>query len=286
MRFWVSREASAPIREQLAAQLILGILSRKYPPGERLPSVRELARRLSVHANTVSAVYKDLAARGWVSRRAGAGVYVNDRSANSSLEAFARECVTAGLERGFTLGEMHAAFASVCVAEESREFVVVDSDAELARVIAAEVEEATGKPVAWARISDAVPAGRVLASEAHADELKDRGFRPIRFKATEQVIAGWKRPDTPILIAVVSRSPKILAWSSTLLSALGFPPECVVQRVPGKPGWRDGLRSCQIIGADVVAVRELPSDLPVSVFRVLQEEFIAELQSTVTVQEV
>jgi hypothetical protein len=180
---------------------------------------------------------------------------------------------------------MQAAFSSVCVAEESREFVVVDADAELARVIAAEVEEATGKPVAWAKLGDAVPVGRVLASEAHAAELKDRGFRPIRFKATEQVVAGWKRPDSPILIAVVSRSSKILQWSTTLLSALGFPPECIVQRVPGEAGWVDGLRSCEIVGADVVAVGELPADLPVSVFRVLQEEFVAELRSTVTVQE-
>ena len=285
MRFWVSRGASAPIREQLAAQLILGILSRKYPPGERLPSVRELARRLRVHANTVSAVYKDLAGRGWVSRRAGAGVFVSDRSANSSLEAFARECVTAGLARGFSLGGMQAAFSSVCVAEQSREFVVVDPDAELARVIAAELEEATEKPVGWVRLGEAVPIGKVLASEAHAAELKDTGFRPIRFKATEQVIAGWKRPDTPILIAVVSRSPQILQWSSTLLSALGFPPECVVQRVPGEADWTEGLRSCDIVGADVVAVRDLPADLPVSLFRVLQEEFVAEMRSSVTVQE-
>jgi hypothetical protein len=87
------------------------------------------------------------------------------------------------------------------------------------------------------------------------------------------------------LIAVVSRSPKILQWSSTLLSALGFSPECVVHRVPGEPGWTDGLRSCEIVGADVVAVRELPSDLQVSVFRVLQEDFAAELRSNVTVQE-
>ena len=285
MRFWVSRECSAPIREQLAAQLILGILSRKYPPGERLPSVRELARRLRVHANTVSAVYKDLAARGWVSRRAGAGVYVNDRSADSSLEAFARECVTAGLARGFTPAEMRAVFSSVCVAEELREFVVVDPDAELARVIAAEVQEATGKPVTWAKLGDPVPAGRVLASEAHAADLKDKGFRPIRFKAIEQVITGWQRPEAPILIAVVSRSPTILQWSSTLLSALGFPPECVMQRVPGEPDWTEGLRSCDIVGADVVAAHELPANLPAAVFRVVQEDFLAELRSSVTVQE-
>ena len=75
---WLSREHTISIREQLSAQLLLGIVSQRLPPGERLPSVRELARRLGIHANTVSAAYRDLAARGWVSKRRGSGVYVRD----------------------------------------------------------------------------------------------------------------------------------------------------------------------------------------------------------------
>ena len=61
VRLWLSRGTSIPIREQLSAQLILGVLSGRLAPGERLPSVRELARRLNVHANTISATYQDLA---------------------------------------------------------------------------------------------------------------------------------------------------------------------------------------------------------------------------------
>jgi GntR family transcriptional regulator / MocR family aminotransferase len=78
VRLWLSREHAVSIREQLSAQLLLGIVSRRLAPGERLPSVRELARRLGIHANTVSAAYRDLAARGWVSKRRGSGVYVRE----------------------------------------------------------------------------------------------------------------------------------------------------------------------------------------------------------------
>jgi DNA-binding transcriptional regulator YhcF (GntR family) len=78
IRLWLSREQSIPMREQLSTQLLLGIVSQRLPPGERLPSVRELARRLHIHANTVSAAYKDLAARGWVKQRKGSGVYVRN----------------------------------------------------------------------------------------------------------------------------------------------------------------------------------------------------------------
>ena len=39
--------------------------------GELLPSVRELARRLKVHHNTVSEAYQDLVQRKWLERRRG-----------------------------------------------------------------------------------------------------------------------------------------------------------------------------------------------------------------------
>ena len=42
--------------------------------GPRLPT-RELARRLGLHANTVSAVYRELEQTGWVESRHGSGVY-------------------------------------------------------------------------------------------------------------------------------------------------------------------------------------------------------------------
>src|ERR1700674_5223326 len=104
IRLWVSRESSIPIREQLAAQLLFGILSRKIAPGDRLPSVRDLARRLKVHANTVSGAYRDLAARGWVIQRRGSGVYVRDGIVGEpfpDVEAFARAWMEDGLARGF-----------------------------------------------------------------------------------------------------------------------------------------------------------------------------------------
>lgn len=46
MRFWVARGKSTPIKEQLISQWLLAIFSGRFAPGERLPSVRQLARRL------------------------------------------------------------------------------------------------------------------------------------------------------------------------------------------------------------------------------------------------
>ena len=76
MRLWFSPASEVPIYRQLATQVMLAILSGDLKPGDRLPSTRELARRFSVHPNTVSAGYRELADQGWVDYRHGSGVFV------------------------------------------------------------------------------------------------------------------------------------------------------------------------------------------------------------------
>ena len=55
-------------REQIAA----GILS----PGEKLPSVRELAVQLSINPNTIQRSYRQLEAEGWIVTVPGKGCFV------------------------------------------------------------------------------------------------------------------------------------------------------------------------------------------------------------------
>src|SRR5277367_4806830 len=76
MQLWFARGSEVTIREQLVAQVILGILSDDLAPGQRLPSTRELARRFHLHPNTVSAGYRQLQRERWVEFRRGSGVYV------------------------------------------------------------------------------------------------------------------------------------------------------------------------------------------------------------------
>jgi GntR family transcriptional regulator len=157
IRLWLSRNKSIPVRERLGAQLLFGILSRRIAPGEKLPSVRELARRLQVHPNTVSAAYRDLAARGWVSQRRGSGVYVRDLKMAEpvgDIEAFARSWIEEGLARGFALEALEAAVMKVGAdlrTETPRRLLVVHPDRELAQILAAEIAEAIGCPVCLSR---------------------------------------------------------------------------------------------------------------------------------------
>jgi DNA-binding transcriptional regulator YhcF (GntR family) len=296
MRFWLSRDTSIPLREQLSAQLILGIMSRRLTPGQRLPSVREFARRLQIHANTVSAVYQDLATRGWVTRRAGAGVFVADRAAShpdESVEALARLFVQDGLSRGFSARDLQIAFTSALQTSQARDLLVVDPDSEMAAVIAAEIQEATGHSVvsmALDQALDGLPTARcVLTTEPYAAQVQSLTgqlpFRAVRLKSMQDVIAGHTRPERPVLICVASASESILRWSATLLSALGFPPESSIQRNTTQPDWHNGLRACDIVAVDILTAGKVPSGLPIVVFRIVSDEFLATMRELVTAQE-
>src|SRR4029453_1104873 len=83
MEIVLNRKGGVPVRDQLQAQLELRILGGEIVPGERLPSVRALARRLRIHPNTVSAAYRRLQPAGRVEMRKGAGVYVRLAGATS-----------------------------------------------------------------------------------------------------------------------------------------------------------------------------------------------------------
>src|SRR5262249_13114447 len=72
----IDKKSDVSVRQQLTEQIIFSIATEKVKPGQALPSVRELARRLKIHHNTVSQAYKDLARRTWVVRRQGSRVVV------------------------------------------------------------------------------------------------------------------------------------------------------------------------------------------------------------------
>nr|WP_308197947.1 PLP-dependent aminotransferase family protein [Saccharopolyspora soli] len=61
---------------QIYRQIKAAVLDGRLRTGEALPPTRELARRLSVSRNTVSAAYDRLTAEGFVAGRTGSGTYV------------------------------------------------------------------------------------------------------------------------------------------------------------------------------------------------------------------
>ena len=72
---WKLNEDS-PIYIQLMEQIKAGIVSGEFPPGERLPSVRELAAEAGVNPNTMQRAFSELERENLVLSQRTAGRFV------------------------------------------------------------------------------------------------------------------------------------------------------------------------------------------------------------------
>jgi GntR family transcriptional regulator len=79
--------SGVPITRQLADQIRTHCASGTISPGDRLPSVRQLAQQLAVNQNTILRVYERLTAEGLLERKHGDGTYIAERLPPGRLKA-------------------------------------------------------------------------------------------------------------------------------------------------------------------------------------------------------
>jgi len=99
--------SGVPLSRQIADQIRGLCASGKFSPGERLPSVRVLARDLAVNQNTILHVYERLSMEGLLEMRHGDGTYVARRPSAAQIKKQweALEAEAEGLaRRAATLG--------------------------------------------------------------------------------------------------------------------------------------------------------------------------------------
>ncbi len=75
----ISTGSTTPIYRQIADQIRHAIAVGAMRPGDRVPSVRDLAERLVVNPNTVARAFDELKRDGLVESRRGRGNFVADR---------------------------------------------------------------------------------------------------------------------------------------------------------------------------------------------------------------
>ena len=85
-----------PIYEQIMDNLRRLIISGGVAPGDRLPSVRELAAQLAINPNTIQRAYRELESQGYLVTLPGKGAFVVE---NPALEARRMEILWQQLER-------------------------------------------------------------------------------------------------------------------------------------------------------------------------------------------
>ncbi len=73
----VEADASIPLFRQVYLRLRSAIIEQSVAPGSRLPSTREMARKLGVSRTSVLSAYDQLLAEGYVVGKPGSGTYVS-----------------------------------------------------------------------------------------------------------------------------------------------------------------------------------------------------------------
>ena len=104
MRWEFSNDA--PIYTQLIQQVKVGIVAGMFPPGERLPSVRELATEAGVNPNTMQRALAELERDGLVYSQRTAGRFVTEDNTmiNTAKRSLAERHVKTFLEAMLRLG--------------------------------------------------------------------------------------------------------------------------------------------------------------------------------------
>ena len=110
----IEKGSAVPISRQIENQIATLCASGAVRPGERLPSVRELARELAVNQNTVLRVYERLCGDGLLEMRHGQGTFATGRMSKTRTAAHRARLVdelrqiarqAAGL--GLSIDELH-----------------------------------------------------------------------------------------------------------------------------------------------------------------------------------
>ena len=96
----------APIYPQLIQQVKIGIVTGAFPPGERLPSVRDLATEAGVNPNTMQRALAELERDGLVYSQRTAGRFVTEDKTmiNTAKRSLAERHVKTFLEAMLRLG--------------------------------------------------------------------------------------------------------------------------------------------------------------------------------------
>jgi DNA-binding transcriptional regulator YhcF (GntR family) len=292
----LNKHAGVSVRDQLVAQLEMQILSGAVTAGTRLPSVRALARRLAVHANTVSAAYRELQKVGHVERRQGSGVYVRSHGPRTledatGLDEMIRMALQAAFRRGFQAEEIRSAVARWLSASSVDRVLVVDVEREMADLLVHELASVIETPVQGITIDELTAdpqraAGAVLAAHRYhvgriARRLAGVPIVALNIQALDVRDAVRKLPAGS-LIVVVSHSAALLPIATVLLHTMRDGDITVEGRVrTDTRDWRPLVRGSEFVLADMLSFPAVRTFSPrrVTEFRIIAPESIERLRT-------
>ncbi|MFB3921478.1 MAG: GntR family transcriptional regulator [Terriglobia bacterium] len=292
----VSKESDVPVRQQLAEQIAFLIATDKLKAGDVLPSVRELARRLGIHHNTVSHAYQDLVRRTWLLRRRGTRIVVRSRTeqikpnGTQDLDELIAMTIQTARERGYSLQELRERMRERLMDEPPDHILVVEQDAGLQRLLQEEIREALGWPVECCarenltRNSGCAIGALVVTPQYAAEDVKPlvpkaQLMLSIAFSSADEHVERIRQLAQPSVIAVVSISANLLRTARSLLApALGRRHTLCEYLLPLES--LQTLGSADVIFCDSIAIKQVKGPKAVH-YRVIAPDSVAYLSSAV-----
>lgn len=291
MQLWFARRSDVSIREQLATQVMLAIVSGELAPGQRLPSTRELARRFHLHPNTVSAGYRQLQRDNWLEFRKGSGVYVRAQQPQLSQGHIALDQLISNFFRSARqintpLATVRARLQQWLEMQPPDHFLLIEADAALAQIIAAEMRAAIRMPVhiADSKASSISTDGCVLVAlsislkAARARAPQNADLITLDLRSARESLARHLPASDSLLIGIASAWPNFLKNARTMLTAAGFAPESLVLRDASRSGWQRGLKQAAAVVCDTLTAEQLKNTVRVLPFPLLAESSLNELR--------
>lgn len=263
----LSRESSVPLRAQLALQIEVAIVTGQLEPGRKLPSVRELARRLKLHHNTVAAAYSELTDRELIVSRRGSGIYVSTRTQPAppeqahGLDELVASLIEIARSRGHSEDAIRASLREWVERRPPDCVLLIDPAPDIRAILQHEISAALDCRVDAAGLEALDDAERldgalIVTSFYHAAEIRER-LGPNAPIVTISLNPGRaeldllrKVPDGAML-GIVSASPILLATVATVIASMRGE-EVLVRPVPlsNESEWKQLARTADSMICD------------------------------------
>ena len=310
MKFWFVHSGDVSLHDQIVTQVSLGILSGDLTRGERLPSIRTIAQRFAIHANTVSAAYRQLERERWVEFRRGSGVFVRDTAPKEiagirpalHLDRLILNLIQSARASGVSEAELRARILGHLDAAPPAKLLLIESDVELRRIVLTELAETvdlpsgfkmgytdlprTGDAPAIANLMAQLPGSLALVLPSKAEALREVlppavAMHILRVRSIPTLLQPWLPAPSDALVGVASRWPPFLAFARIMLIAAGFDSDALLMRDATQPDWMAGLSQARTVICDSCTASALPNSISRIKFNILAEESVTDLKKMV-----
>lgn len=232
MQISLSKNSDVPLRQQLAQQIVFLITTGQLLAGQKLPSVRALARLAKVHHNTVSQAYQDLVRRNWLTRQRGSRLIVGVHAASNqkspaNLDELINDCIQRAKLMGYSLQALTERVRERLVAQPPDHILIVEQESGLREIICREVQKKLDwrvdscSPEQFAKEPERFIGAQVFAPNHIIEELaplvpQNRPPVSITYSVADEHVELIRSLKKPSIIVAVSVS------ESALKTARGF----------------------------------------------------------------